>query len=62
LFIAGSIADSKYDSEEAYSKDLEPKELFLVEGAIHIDLYNKPEFVQPVIEKLDAYFNQNLIA
>jgi fermentation-respiration switch protein FrsA (DUF1100 family) len=40
LFIVGSIADSKYDSEEAYSKALEPKELFLVEGATHIDLYS----------------------
>jgi fermentation-respiration switch protein FrsA (DUF1100 family) len=62
LYIAGSIADSKYYSEEAYNKSAEPKELFLVEGASHIDLYDKPEFVNPVVEKLDTYFTQHLSA
>jgi fermentation-respiration switch protein FrsA (DUF1100 family) len=62
LYIAGSIADSKYLSEEAYNKSAEPKELFLVEGANHMDLYDIPEFVNPVVEKLDTYFTQHLSA
>ncbi|WP_321422109.1 alpha/beta hydrolase [uncultured Methanobacterium sp.] len=60
LLIAGSAADSLYFSEEAYKKAKEPKELFTIQGATHIDLYDKPEFVDPAVEKLLEFFGENL--
>ena len=47
LVIVGSIADSRYFSDEAYAKANEPKELFEVEGATHVDMYDKPQYVHP---------------
>ncbi len=32
-------------------KQKEPKELFLIEGATHIGLYDKKEYVDPALEK-----------
>jgi uncharacterized protein len=49
LLIAGSKADTLYFSQLAYDRAKEPKELFLVDGATHIDLYDK---VSPVIPKI----------
>lgn len=40
LFITGDIAHSRYFSEDAYAAAAEPKELVVVEGAQHIDLYD----------------------
>jgi fermentation-respiration switch protein FrsA (DUF1100 family) len=41
LMIAGTKADTKYFSERAIEKAKEPKELFLIDGATHISLYDK---------------------
>ncbi|MEU3619441.1 alpha/beta hydrolase [Streptomyces sp. NPDC006872] len=60
LIIAGSEADTRYFSENAYAKAKEPKELHLVPGATHIDLYYKPEFVPQVAEKLTQFFGTHL--
>lgn len=58
LMIAGTRADTRYFSEQAIAKAKEPKELFLIKGASHIDLYDKEEFVGPAIEKLDGFFKK----
>ena len=60
LFIVGSRADTKYFTDEALARAKDPKELFVVEGATHIDLYDKPEFVQPVVARLTAFFTSSL--
>lgn len=60
LLIAGSEAQSLYFSEEAYEKAREPKELFIVDGAAHFDMYDKPEYVNPSVDKLTEFFNENL--
>jgi fermentation-respiration switch protein FrsA (DUF1100 family) len=60
LFIVGEKAPSAYFSEDAYSKAVEPKELFVVPGASHVDLYDKPEALAVSIPKLDGFFNKNL--
>ena len=46
LMIVGERAVSAYFSEEAYGKAAEPKELFVVPGASHVDLYDRPEYVR----------------
>lgn len=60
LMIAGSRADTRYFSERAYERAAEPKELVLIPGATHVDMYDKPEYVTPAIEKLTAFFGQHL--
>lgn len=60
LLIAGTNADTLYFSQIAYDKAKEPKELFLIEGATHIDLYDKPQYVEPAVKKLTEFFEKNL--
>lgn len=60
LVIAGSKADTLFWSEEVVRKAKDPKELFVVEGATHIDMYDKPQFVGPAVAKLKAFFGQHL--
>jgi uncharacterized protein len=43
LLIAGSEADTLYFSQNAYDKAKDPKELHIIPGATHIDLYYKLE-------------------
>jgi len=60
LVIAGTEAESFYYSQEAYDKAEEPKELFSVDGASHIDLYYIPQYVEQVVKKLTEYYGKNL--
>lgn len=60
LFIVGEKAVSKYFSDDAYSKAAEPKELFIVPGATHVDLYDQPEYLKITLPKLDGFFKQYL--
>ena len=36
---------------------VEEKELLIFENATHFDLYYKPEYVDPIVEKVSAFFN-----
>jgi hypothetical protein len=38
----------------------EPKELFWIDGASHVDLYDKEPFVPTVVGKLTSFFNNHL--
>ena len=58
LFIVGDSAHSKFFSENAYAKAAEPKELFVVNDAEHIDLYDRKDRIP--FEKLEKFFNENL--
>lgn len=60
LFIVGSRADTRYFSEDGFARAKEPKELYEIEGASHIDLYDKPEFVSQVVAKLADFFGRAL--
>jgi len=60
LFIVGEKAVSAYFSEDAYQKAREPKELFVVPGASHADLYDRPEYMKVTLKKLDEFFKQYL--
>ncbi|KAF9307126.1 hypothetical protein BG003_000783, partial [Podila horticola] len=54
LLIAGTKADTLCYSEQAYQLAKEPKELYLVEGATHIDLYDRG--VPHCVPKLKEFF------
>ena len=58
LFIAGDQAHSKEFSEDAYKLAGEPKELYWVQGAGHVDLYDRENMIPWA--KLSAFFTKNL--
>ncbi len=60
LMIAGTESDTLYFSEQAIAKAVEPKELYVIDGATHIDLYDRPQYVGPAVEKLAEFFAKYL--
>ncbi|KAI9040593.1 alpha/beta hydrolase [Aspergillus affinis] len=58
LFIAGTQAHSREFSEDAYSRANEPKELYWVPGAGHVDLYDRTELIP--FQKLTEFYQRNL--
>ncbi|PKX89469.1 alpha/beta hydrolase [Aspergillus novofumigatus IBT 16806] len=59
LFISGDQAHSREFSEHAYSRAAEPKELYWVIGAGHVDLYDRVDLIP--FHKLTQFFRENLI-
>jgi fermentation-respiration switch protein FrsA (DUF1100 family) len=62
LMIAGSKADSLYMTQAAFAKavNAKDKELFLIDGATHIETYWKPQYVSQVVNKLKDFFGRTL--
>lgn len=62
LMIAGSKADSLYMSQSAFggAVNAKDKELFLIEGATHIETYWKPEYVNQAVERLTRFYGKSL--
>ena len=58
LFIAGENAHSIEFSEDAYKRAAEPKELVIVPGAGHVDLYDRVNMIP--FDKLTSFFQDNL--
>lgn len=56
--MAGSEAGSLWHSQELHAKAPGPKELFIIEGATHMDLYDYK--VDVVMAKLTPFFMQQL--
>lgn len=63
LMIAGEKADSFYMTEEAFKKatGTEDKELFVIDGATHIQTYYVPEYVEQTVEKLNEFYKNYLL-
>lgn len=62
LMMAGSKADTKYMTDDAFGKatNAKNKELFLINGATHIQTYWKPEYVSQAVNKLVSFYKINL--
>lgn len=58
LLIAGENAHSRYFSEDIYKAANEPKELMIIPGAVHVDLYDRIDIIP--FDKLEKFFNTNL--
>ena len=58
LFVTGDRAHSRLFSEQAYKLATGPKELFIVPGAGHVDLYDRVNLIP--FDKLTMFFRQNL--
>lgn len=58
LFITGADAHSREFSEDAYKRAAEPKELVVIPGAGHVDLYDRVNLIP--FAKLTAFFQRHL--
>jgi len=62
LMVVGDRAVTSWMSVEAFQQAVGPKEIHWVGGASHVDLYDKPEYVDPTVEKLTGFYRNNLPA
>lgn len=58
FFITGENAHSREFSEDAYKRAAEPKELYIVPGAGHVDLYDRVSLIP--FDKLEVFFKKHL--
>ncbi|WP_175839383.1 alpha/beta hydrolase [Burkholderia anthina] len=58
LLVHGENAHSRYFSETAYAAAAEPKELVIVPGANHTDLYDRPDVIP--FDKIASFFQISL--
>lgn len=58
LFVAGTEAGSLWQSELAYSKATatSSRELYKIESATHMDLYDVEKFVNQAVDKIEKFF------
>ncbi len=59
LLIHGEKAHSRYFSETAFANAAEPKELMIIPGASHTDLYDRPDVIP--FDKIQSFFQQHLV-
>jgi len=62
LMIVGSKADTKYMTDEAFPKATHAisKELFVIDGATHIETYWKEPYVTEAVKKMVNFYKINL--
>ena len=62
LMMAGSKADTYYMTDSAFTlaTGTKEKELFLIEGASHIQTYYVPEYVAQTVSKLSEFYGKHL--
>jgi len=58
LFITGDHAHSIEFSQDAYKRAAEPKELYIVPNAGHVDLYDRTDLIP--FNKLETFFKESL--
>ena len=60
LLVVGTESASREQNELAYAAAGEPKELALIHGASHIDLYDVDQYVNQVADRLAEFFTKSL--
>ncbi len=60
LIVVGSNPGSRWQGEEVYNIATSPKELVIIDGATHMDLYDIPKYVNQVAQKMTTFFGKNL--
>lgn len=58
LFIHGENAHSRYFAETAYAAAAQPKELLIIEGASHVDLYDRMDKIP--FDAMTTFFEKHL--
>ncbi|WP_042395523.1 alpha/beta hydrolase [Streptacidiphilus carbonis] len=62
LQIVGSRAITSWMAVEVHHLATGPKELHWIEGASHVDLYDRKEYIDPAVDRLADFFTANLTA
>jgi len=60
LLIAGSEAVTSWMSVEAFQKANGSKEFVWIDGASHVDLYDRDQYVKPAVDLLSGFFTATL--
>ncbi|MEU6971569.1 alpha/beta hydrolase [Kitasatospora aureofaciens] len=60
LQIVGERAVTSWMAVEAHQRATGPKELHWIEGASHVDLYDKKVYIDPAVDKLADFFTTHL--
>lgn len=60
LMIVGTRAVTSWMTTDAFANAQEPKELFWVDGATHVALYDKEDHVSAAVSKLGEFFQKKL--
>ena len=60
LMITGEVAHSRYFTEDAFAAAAEPKEMIVVPGAGHVDLYDRVDLIP--WDRLQTFFTRTLAA
>lgn len=60
MVVTGENAFTRQGAEALYANANEPKELHVLEGADHIDLYDVKEYVDQALNHLETFFNKYL--
>ncbi|KDN18418.1 alpha/beta hydrolase [Amycolatopsis rifamycinica] len=60
LQIVGTRAVTSWMAVEVHQRAGAPKELHWIEGASHVDLYDRKEYIDPAVEKLAGFFGTAL--
>jgi fermentation-respiration switch protein FrsA (DUF1100 family) len=58
LLIAGENAHSRYMSDDIFKAAAEPKELMIIPGAVHVDLYDRVDVIP--FDRMESFFRENL--
>ena len=58
--VVGENAGSKIFTQNFYDKAKEPKELVVIKGASHVDLYDKVDYIEQAVNKIDDFFNKHV--
>jgi fermentation-respiration switch protein FrsA (DUF1100 family) len=62
LMLVGTRAVTAWMTLEAFQRATTPKRVHWIEGASHVDLYDKPEYVTPAVEQLTTFYRSSLEA
>jgi fermentation-respiration switch protein FrsA (DUF1100 family) len=60
LMIAGTEAVTRHMTTDAFALAREPKRLHWIEGASHVDLYDREQYVGPAVDELAAFYAAHL--
>ena len=60
LVIAGSKAGSLWQSKRAVELSNGPKELYVIEGVGHFDLYDNQKYIDMAVRKINEFFKKAL--
>ncbi|MFD7708789.1 alpha/beta hydrolase [Streptomyces sp. NPDC059785] len=62
LMVAGGRAVTSWMSVEAFRRATGPKEFHWIDGASHVDLYDRKQYVDPAVDRLAGFFADSLRA